>query len=167
MYSYRELQLIAAVRRLLAVSGSAQGSIREFVQELVLADCDRIIPHCASLLPLQLHAALASYLEELAARDFLGRVVLIGPGMAAEEQASLRPRFRVVADGLAAYLRHPCAPDDMPPPDADLFWAWLQDRPRRTGVPCREHDCSQDALTLSGFCPYHQYRQIKGRAPPV
>lgn len=167
MYTYRELKTIASIRKLLEIGGGEYSLIVEFVQELVVAECDSIIPHCASLLPSSLHVPLATYLRQLSESDFRGVVLLFGPGLSKEEQSSLRPRFQAVAQRLNDFVNGPVQPEDMPPSDVDLFWAWLREQPRRGGAACKRPGCPHDAVTASVFCPIHHYEVIKGRLPPA
>jgi hypothetical protein len=135
--------------------------VRAFVQELVLADCDRVIPYCLALLPRQNDVALGAYLEELSRIGYFGHIEAMVPGPRPEHEAALEPRFRAVALQLAEILSNPESRVEVPPVDVDLFRAWVNDMPRQPGVRCREIDCTEEAISLSVYCPAHHYEQIQ------
>jgi hypothetical protein len=136
------------------------------VQELVLGESDTIIPHCAAVLPLGCRPALTEYLNILEEKDYFEQIILFGPGLSTDKQRALQPRFRIVATRLKEFLQNPATPSDMPPPDADLFWAWVKEMPRQHGVQCQQPGCTDTAISLSVNCPKHHYEQVKHRLPP-
>ena len=160
-YSFPEARLIHGARRRTASYRrgilAAKDLVRELVQALVLGDCDRVLLDCARQLPTEAYPELETYLSELAAKDYSEKVLLIGPGLSDEEQAALKPRFRAVVEQLAEFVRQPHDPADAPADEIDLFWTWLHDVPRQPGVRCRQEGCSEEAISLSAFCPAHHY----------
>jgi hypothetical protein len=136
-----------------------------FVQGLVLGDCPRVIPHCASLLPKRLYPELRKYLQELREKEYRGEIVAMAPGPTAEAQAEMQPTFRSVAIALESYLDSPFAPEDVPEAEVDQFWVMLHEQPLRQGIQCKREGCLNEAMALSVMCPRHHYQMMIGHLP--
>ena len=164
-FTYAELLAIEKARSFAKNHGNgAAGSL--LVDELVMHDgADRVVEHCASLLPVACYDSLRAYLNKLKQCNYYGKIKLIGPGFDEEIQKSFQPRFRLIAERLTRFLKSPTAPEDMPPPDIDMFWAQIREIPKVSGEYCRKNGCSNRRIQASVFCAEHHYQQIKGCLP--
>ena len=169
-FTFPELERIHHTRKLVSLFGAgvinAQELAFELVQDLVLSNVDRVIEHCASLIPIAGRPALVAHIDELARKNYFGKTFLIGPGYTPEEERALRPRFALVSERLRRFFAGPDTSRELPPADLDVYWALLRNCTSVAGEPCRITDCSRDRMTSSVYCAWHHYLKIKGREPP-